>query len=52
VLGPLPGYVHAYFHDYDLLDPVRRNVLAVSLRVLGQRRSQLDLLAFDAKPGP
>jgi len=52
VLGPLPAYVHAYFHDYDLLDPVRRNVLAVSLRVLGQRRSQLDLLAFDAKPGP
>jgi hypothetical protein len=44
--------VHAYFHDYDLLDPVRRNVLAGSLRVLGRRRSQLDLLAFDAKPGP
>ena len=24
VVGPLPAYVHAYFHDYDLLDPLRR----------------------------
>jgi hypothetical protein len=42
VLGPLPDYVHAYFHDYDLLDPVRRNVLSWSLRLLGLRRRQLD----------
>ena len=28
LLRPLPGYVHAYFHDYDLVDPVRRRVLA------------------------
>ncbi len=27
VLGPLPQYVHAYFHDYDLLDPTRRSAL-------------------------
>ena len=24
VLRPLPSYVHAYFHDYDLLDATRR----------------------------
>jgi len=43
VLGPLPDYVHAYFHDYDLLDPFRRRVLGISLRVLGQRRAQFEL---------
>ena len=42
VLGPLPDSVHAYFHDYDLLDPRRRIALAASLRVLGRRRSALD----------
>jgi hypothetical protein len=41
VLGPLPEYVHAYFHDYDLLDRRRRIVLIASLRVLGMRRSAL-----------
>src|SRR3954469_13712742 len=41
LLGPLPPYVHAYFHDYDLLDRRRRSVLAASLRVLGKRRSPL-----------
>jgi len=42
VLRPsLPQYVHAYFHDYDLIDRTRRNALAVSLRVLGMRRSAL-----------
>ena len=45
VLRPLPGYVHAYFHDYDLLDPLRSRVLATSLRLLGGRRAQLDLSA-------
>ncbi len=39
-LQPLPPYVHAYFHDYDLLDPVRRVVLRASLSVLGRRRGQ------------
>jgi hypothetical protein len=43
VLGPLPEYVHAYFHDYDLLDPIRRRVLVASLHVLGRRRTQFDL---------
>ena len=39
VLGPLPRYVHAYFHDYDLLVPTRRLALAASLRALELRRS-------------
>jgi hypothetical protein len=43
VLGPLPAYVHAYFHDYDLLDPIRRRALVAALQVLGRRRAQLDL---------
>ena len=38
VLGPLPDYVHAYFHDYDLLDAKRRAALVMSLTVLGRRR--------------
>ena len=39
VLSPaLPGYVHAYFHDYDLLDGKRRSALLVSLRLLRLRR--------------
>ena len=38
VFGPLPAYVHAYFHDYDLLDPKRRVALGLSLTVLGRRR--------------
>jgi hypothetical protein len=38
VAGPLPPYVHAYFHDYDLLVPSRRLALAASLRILGARR--------------
>ena len=48
----LPDYVHAYFHDYDLVDPVRRRVLDVSLRVLGRRRHQLDPFAVSAASGP
>jgi hypothetical protein len=38
VLGPLPPYVHVYFHDYDLLDTRRRLALSGALRVLGARR--------------
>ena len=38
VLGPLPDYVHAYFHDYDLLDARRRLALVTALSVLGRRR--------------
>lgn len=37
VLRPLPRYVHAYFHDYDLLVPQRRAALALSLAILGRR---------------
>jgi hypothetical protein len=48
VLGPLPAYVHAYFHDYDLLDPIRRRALLTSLRILGRRRAQLDLSEVSA----
>jgi hypothetical protein len=38
----LPAYVHAYFHDYDLLDVSRRTVLRISLGLLGRRTSALD----------
>lgn len=40
VLRPLPGYVHAYFHDYDLLDSRRRAALYVSLALLGRRATR------------
>ena len=49
VLGPLPPYVHAYFHDYDLLDAVRRRALVVALMVLGRRRTQLELSEDSAR---
>ena len=42
VLGPLPTYVHAYFHDFDLLDARRRLALITSLSVLGRRRAHAD----------
>jgi hypothetical protein len=35
----LGRYVHAYFHDYDLLDPRRRLALELGLRMLGARRA-------------
>ncbi|HEY4411985.1 MAG TPA: hypothetical protein VGN06_03225 [Gaiellaceae bacterium] len=41
VLRPLPPYVHAYFHDYDLLDARRRIALEASLAVLGRRARAL-----------
>jgi hypothetical protein len=43
VLRPLPPYVHAYFHDYDLLDAVRRTALLAALRILAIRRAPLEL---------
>jgi hypothetical protein len=46
VLRPLPPYVHAYFHDYDLLDAGRRLALIASLRLLGRRRAPGDALAL------
>ena len=42
VLRPLPDYVHAYFHDYDLLDAKRRVALVTALSVLGRRRGPGD----------
>ena len=46
VLRPsLPAFVHAYFHDYDLLDAMRRFALGASLRVLARRRGR-------PSPGP
>jgi hypothetical protein len=50
VLRPLPDYVHAYFHDYDLLDAKRRTALVASLRVLGRRSSPADPLALANTP--
>jgi hypothetical protein len=41
VLRPLPRYVHAYFHDYDLLDARRRAALYASLAVLGRRAEKI-----------
>jgi hypothetical protein len=43
VAGPLPAFVHAYFHDTDLLEPRRRIALAAALRVLGRRRKPFQL---------
>jgi len=43
VAGPLPRFVHAYFHDTDLLVPRRRLALAAALRVLGVRRKPFQL---------
>ena len=46
VLRPLPAYMHAYFHDYDLLDAKRRVALVTALIVLGRRRRPGDALAL------
>ena len=50
VPGLLPAYVHAYFHDYDLLHPVRRVALTAALGVLGRRRTAADPLVLGAAP--
>lgn len=42
--GPLgPRVVHVYFHDTDLLSPLRRAALRTALSVLGRRRRAVDL---------
>src|SRR6266571_8384940 len=44
LLGPFFGpVVHAYFHDTDLLDPVRTAALRVGLAFLAAKRSRTDL---------
>ena len=42
----LPLYVHAYCHDYDLLDARRRRAFVTALTVLGRRRPPGDALAL------
>jgi hypothetical protein len=39
----LPAGIHAYFHDTDLVDPRRRRLIALGLRLLARRRPQSDL---------
>jgi hypothetical protein len=39
----LPGYVHVYFHDTDLLDRRRGLALTLALRLLAHRRPARDL---------
>jgi hypothetical protein len=48
-LSPLPGHVHVYFHDTDLLVPRRRLALRFALEVLGRRRTPVDLDNFAAE---
>jgi hypothetical protein len=42
----LPPYVHAYCHDYDLVDARRRRAFITALTVLGRRRPPGDALAL------
>ena len=44
--GGLPLRVHAYFHDTDLLSPVRRALVLNGLRLLGRLRQATDLDAL------
>ena len=46
--GRLPGYLHLYFHDTDLLDRMRATALEACLRLLALRypRGDLDELAL------
>ena len=48
----LPGLVHVYFHDTDLLDRRRRVLLRVVLEVLARRArvTELDTLAAELLP--
>lgn len=47
-LGPLPDYVHVYFHDTDLVQPLRRTALEAALRLLGRRCRPARLDELDA----
>jgi hypothetical protein len=44
----LPEQVHAYFHDTDLVDPRRRRLIGLGLRLLARRRPRADLEAIAA----
>ncbi|HEY7178982.1 MAG TPA: hypothetical protein VH305_07390 [Gaiella sp.] len=49
--GALPGRVHAYFHDTDLVDGRRRRLITLGLRLLARRRPASDLDALAATLG-
>jgi len=51
VLPGLPAQVHAYFHDTDLVDPRRRRLITLGLRLLARRRPVSDLDAVAATLG-
>jgi hypothetical protein len=44
----LPAVVHVHFHDYELLDPRRRRLLALTFRLLARRRRPVALSALTA----
>jgi hypothetical protein len=46
----LPRYLHAYFHDYDLLDAKRRTALVTSLRLLRARGARPYELSVSSSP--
>ena len=50
----LAAQVHAYFHDTDLVDPRRRRLIALGLRLLSRRRlaSDLDAVAESLRTAP
>jgi hypothetical protein len=48
----LPGVVHAYFHDTDLLDRRRRALLAAVLPLLARAAERTDLDAVRARVAP
>lgn len=50
LLGPLPPYLHVYFHDTDLLRPDRRSALRLALAALGRRRRPLLVEELAAAP--
>ena len=43
LVRPLPRVVHVHFHDYELLEPVRRAAIAATLRLLALRRRPVSL---------
>jgi hypothetical protein len=45
----LPGHVHVYFHDTDLLDGGRRLALEVALAALGRRRTPVEVSQLTAE---
>jgi hypothetical protein len=48
LVRPLPRIVHLHFHDYELLEPVRRAAIAVTLALLARRRRPASLDDLDA----